>query len=109
MYCHHILADYITLAAAPVGLTGQQRPDMDTTAQQHTAHLLPGAAAALKQGACALHGACLPAQVQTTEHTSCMLYLLLMMLCTGQEAVLHLTQLLNMVASVHCDPGRSLT
>ena len=30
MYCHHILADYITLAAAPVGLAGQERPDMGT-------------------------------------------------------------------------------
>ena len=65
MYCHHILADYITLAATPIGLTGQQRADMGTTGQQHTAHLLPGAAAALKQGACALYGACVPAQVRT--------------------------------------------
>ena len=69
MYCHHILADYITLAAAPVGLAGQERPDMGTTGQQHTAHLLPGAAAALKRGACALYGACLPAQVRSNPGT----------------------------------------
>ena len=65
MYCHHILADYITLAAAPVGLAGQERLDVGTIGQQHAAHLLPGAAAALKRGACALYGACLPAQVRT--------------------------------------------
>ena len=67
MYCHHILADYIILVAGPVGLTGQQGLDMGTTGQQHTAPLLPGAAAALKQGACALYGACLPAQVHTSR------------------------------------------
>lgn len=53
MYCHFILADYITLAAAPVGTSGQR----------HAAQLLPAAAAALKPGACALYGACSPAQV----------------------------------------------
>ena len=60
MYCHHILADYITLVAAPLGIGGS---DMGSSGHGQPVHLLPGATAALKPGACALYGACSPAQV----------------------------------------------
>lgn len=54
MYCHHILADYITLAAAPASAArdGQSAPGLPVKA-----------AAALRRAACALYGACSPAQV----------------------------------------------
>lgn len=60
MYCHYILADYITLVAAPLAVGGS---DMGSSGHGQSVHLLPGAAAALKPGACALYGACSPAQV----------------------------------------------
>lgn len=60
MYCHYILADYITLVAAPLGTGGS---DMGSSGHGQPVHLLPGATAALKPGACALYGACSPAQV----------------------------------------------
>lgn len=60
MYCHHILADYITLVAAPLDIGGS---DMGSSGHGQPVHLLPGATAALKLGACALYGACSPAQV----------------------------------------------
>ena len=67
MYCHFILADYITLAAAPLHAAGQGGAHASSREQQ-AAHLLPAAAAALKPGACALYGACSPAQVRILGH-----------------------------------------
>ncbi len=71
MYCHFILADYITLAAAPLGAAGQSS-DMSTFTEHHAVHILPAAAAALKPGACALYGACSPAQVRCQERLTCL-------------------------------------
>ena len=62
MYCHFTLADYITLAAAPLGSMGTGT-GLKSSREQQAAHLLPEAAAALKPGACALYGACSPSQV----------------------------------------------
>lgn len=60
MYCHHILADYITLAAAPA-------PSAPAPSAARDGQSAPGlpvkAAAALRRAACALYGACSPAQV----------------------------------------------
>ena len=63
MYCHFILADYITLAAVPLHTAGLGGDHMSSR-QQQAANLLPAPAAALKPGACALYGACSPAQVR---------------------------------------------
>ena len=63
MYCHFMLADYITVAAAPLGTAGSGSGPSGPREQQ-AAQLLPAAAAALKPGACALYGACSPAQVR---------------------------------------------
>ena len=63
MYCHFMLADYITVAAAPLGTAGPGS-GLPVSREQHAAQLLPAAAAALKPGACALYGACSPAQVR---------------------------------------------
>ncbi|CAL8463562.1 g3096 [Coccomyxa elongata] len=62
MYCHHLLADYITLAAAPA--KSHSAAEDDWTDARPSSGLWPAAAAALRPGACALYGACSPAQVQ---------------------------------------------
>ncbi len=61
MYCHHLLADYITLAAAPS--KSHSAAEDDWTDTRPSLGLWPAAAAALRPGACALYGACIPAQV----------------------------------------------
>lgn len=66
MYCHFILADYITIAAAPLS-TASPSGGLSNSREHQAAHLLPAAAAALKPGACALYGACSPAQVRLTH------------------------------------------
>lgn len=60
-YCVHLLADYITLAAAPA---------VDSKAQHkgsagfgHTEALAGAAGSALRQGAFALYATCSPAEV----------------------------------------------
>ena len=63
MYCHFILADYITVAAAPLGAAGPGS-GLSGSREQQAAQLLPAAATALTPGACALYGACSPAQVR---------------------------------------------
>ncbi|KAK9917648.1 hypothetical protein WJX75_006796 [Coccomyxa subellipsoidea] len=60
MYCHHLLADYITLAAAPATPHGASEDDW-TDGRPGPG---PSALAALRPGACALFGACTAAQVQ---------------------------------------------
>ncbi|EIE27622.1 hypothetical protein COCSUDRAFT_39238 [Coccomyxa subellipsoidea C-169] len=63
MYCHHLLADYITLAAAPA--TPQGASEDNWADSRPGSGPWPGAAAAaLRPGACALYGACSAAQVQ---------------------------------------------
>ena len=73
MYCHVLLADYIALAAAPGNLPAaaagggapEGLPKVDGgDAAPGIPGLLPAAAAALRPGACALYGACSPAQVR---------------------------------------------
>ena len=63
MYCHFMLADYITISAAPPS-TASPDGGLSSSREHQAAHLLPAAAAALKPGACALYGACSPAQVR---------------------------------------------
>ena len=58
MYCHHLLADYITLAAAPATPHGASEDDW-TDGRPGPG---PSALAALRPGACALFGACTAAQ-----------------------------------------------
>ncbi len=63
MYCHHLLADYITLAAAPA--TPQGASEDNWADGRPVSGPWPGAAAAaLRPGACALYGACSAAQVR---------------------------------------------
>ena len=69
-YYHFVLADYITLAAAPAnpttGTSADERQDHGGEGSHSLGHgLLPDSAAALRQGACAVYGACSPAQVMT--------------------------------------------
>jgi hypothetical protein len=61
MHCHHILADYVTLAAAPSSAVAGGGGLSEGKAM---AGLPPEAAAALRPAACALYGACTPAQVR---------------------------------------------
>lgn len=64
-YCVHLLADYITAAAAPpLDMIGAAQKQASTTAAQGCLEALTGPpAAALRQGALALYGACSPAEV----------------------------------------------
>ena len=71
MYCHVLLADYIALAAAPgnppaaaAGGAPEGTPHDGGDAAAGAPGLLQKAAAALRPGACALYGACSPAQVR---------------------------------------------
>lgn len=61
MYCHHLLADYVTLAAAPAAPQGSAQGDW--VGDRPSSGLWPAAAAALRTGACALYGACSASQV----------------------------------------------
>lgn len=73
MYCHFLLADYITLAAAPANPIAAVSEEPQ--AGEEDAHAGPGLgllpAAALRPGACALYGACSPAQVPTPPCADC--------------------------------------
>ena len=68
-YCVHLLADYITSAAAPplhAASSHSAAIPMAATQQADAMEALTGpAATALRQGALALYGACSPAEVRT--------------------------------------------
>ena len=72
MYCHVLLADYIAQAAAPgnppAAAAAEGAPQDGGDAAPGAPGLLPAAAAALRPGACALYGACSPAQVREHLH-----------------------------------------
>lgn len=67
-YCVHLLADYITSAAAPplhAASSHSAAIPMAATQQADAMEALTGpAATALRQGALALYGACSPAEVR---------------------------------------------
>ena len=68
IYCHHLLADYITLAAAPAAPAAAAGPHGaagDGAAEAGGSGLGLGAAAALREGAYELYGACSPGEVRT--------------------------------------------
>jgi len=60
LYCPHLLADYITLAAAP----SSPAASADGGGGGGGGGLAPAAAAALRQGAYELYGACSPAEAR---------------------------------------------
>ncbi len=68
-YCVHLLADYITSAAAPpLHAVSSQSAATPMAAMQQADAMDPltgPAATALRQGALALYGACSPAEVRT--------------------------------------------
>ena len=76
MYCHFLLADYITLAAAPANPPAAVSDELQVGEENalggHGPGLLPATvAAALNPGACALYGACSPAQVLPPPRSVC--------------------------------------
>ena len=68
IYCHHLLADYITLAAAPAApaaaAAGSPGAAGDDAAEAGGCGLGAAVAAALREGAYELYGACSPGEAR---------------------------------------------
>lgn len=68
IYCHHLLADYIALAAAPAApaaaAAGSPGAAGNDATEAGGCGLGPGAAAALREGAYELYGACSPGEAR---------------------------------------------